>query len=512
MLAAGFLLATLALAGPADPAADDARAVPPPHLRAGDELAYAGEVVEASERFDNRFRKRYDLEVRLLVLEVGPAHADGALLTRLRPRLDPAIAGPAAAVLGTDAARQPPPPTVRVDLVRIDGRGRVSLLVPTAAAPKGLGAVLDLTRHVAAVPLVPLPLDGPPVAEAGFCVPLPLRAAAVGTGWDAADADRPPVAWSAHADGLWNGGRVLEVRGLQQSEGFDRPRDTRNGWRRTERVLVSPADGTACRVERRVERRQGTVTIGWVEATYELQPGTRLTGGRFAHQAREAQAAYLLGVELTALLARRAPPAEYKSRAVRVKQFLEDHPAGSFREAVQCAERRYLAAAAGEPLTVAVVAAGPRPPPPRLGGVAPDFVAPCVPDVRQARLSALRGRPCVLAFYRPDSKTSAGALAVAEALHRHAAGRATVLAVAVLEDPAAAERQRAELKLTVPLLDGRAIAGLYGIDSYPKFFALDAAGALAWQFDGFGPETGFLAREQLDRLAPPPPPTPGANP
>ena len=503
MFAAGLLLATLALASPADPAAEDARAVPPPRLRAGDELHYAGEVLEASERFDNRFRKKFDLEVRLLVLEVGPHHADGALLTRLKPRLDPLIAGPATAVLGHDTARQAQPATVRVDLVRIDGRGRVTLLVPTPAAPQGLGAVLDLSRHVAAGPLPPLPLDGPPVVETGFCVPLPLKSAGVGTTWDAADGTRPPVAWAAHADSLWNGGRVLEVRGLQQSEGFDRPLEARGGWRRTERVLMSPADGTACRVERRVERRQGTAILGWVEVTYDLQPGTRLTGERFEQQAREAQAAYLLGVELTALLARRAPPAEFKSRGVRVRQFLEDHPAGSFREAIQAAQRRYLAAAAGEQLPVAVVAPGVRPEPVRVGGVAPDFVAPCVPDVRQTRLSSLRGKPCVLVFYRPNSKTSAAALGVAEALHAHAAGRANVLGVAVLEDPTAADRQRADLKLTVPLVDGRAVAGLYALDAYPKFFVLDARGALAWQFDGYGPETGFLAREQLDRLTGP---------
>ena len=495
MLSAGLLLTTLLLAAPAD----DARTVPPPRLLVGDELCYAGEVVEVSERFDNRFRKKSELDVRLLVLEVGPDHADGALLTRLRPRLDPVIAGPASAVLGQDAGRQPPP-TLRVDLVRIDGRGRVTLLTPTAAAPKGLGATLDLARQTTAGPLPASPLDGPPVLEAGFCVPLPLRSAVVGTAWDAADGDRPPVAWAAHADGLWHGGRALEVRGLQQSEGFDRPSETRAGWRRTERLLIGPADGTACRVERRVERRQGAATQGTVEVTYELQPGTRLTGERLTQQAREAHAAYQLGAELAALQARRAPAAEFQSRALRIAQFLQDHPAGSFREAVEAAHRRTLAAATGERLPVAFVALGRPPEAPRVGQVAPDFVAPCVPDVRQTRLSSLRGKPCVLVFYRPDSKTSAGALAVAEALHAHAAGRASVVGVAVLEDPAVAQRQRLDLKLTLPLLDGRGVAALYGVETYPRFLVLDGQGAVAWQFDGFGPETGLLTRTQLDRL------------
>ena len=55
----------------------------------------------------------------------------------------------------------------------------------------------------------------------------------------------------------------------------------------------------------------------------------------------------------------------------------------------------------------------------------------------------------------------------------------------------------------MPLVDGRAVAGLYALDAYPKFLVLDARGALAWQFDGHGPETGFLVREQLDRLTGP---------
>jgi hypothetical protein len=488
MLAAAAFLTTLLLADPV-PVADGA-AVPPPRLRAGDQLEYSGEVQEASERFGNRFRKRSDLDVRLLVLESGPAHADGILLTRLRPRLDPAVAVPGRLVLAGDATR--PPATTRVDLVRIDGRGRVALLTPKGAV--GVGSRLDMTRDVEAGPPLSLPLDGPPATEGGFVVPLPLKPAAVGTAWDAPDGDRPPVRWTAAADDLWRGGRCVDVRALQQSEGYDAPLEVRHGWRLAGRVLVSPADGTACRVERRVERR-----VGSVEVTYELRPGTRLTGDRFEAQAREAVAAYLAGVERDRLLADRAAPEAFKSLHLRVERFLADQPAGDFREALEASRRSAEAAASGRPLAVAAalppvhrVAA------PKLGAVAPDFVAPCVPDLRQRRLSSFRGKPCLLAFYRPNSKTSAGTLAVVEALHAHTGGG--VVAVAVFESPAVAATQATAVTLTAPLLDGRDLAELYAIDSYPKFFLLDADGLLTWQFDGFGPETGFLARQQFDRL------------
>jgi hypothetical protein len=493
MLAAAAFLTTLLLADPV-PVADGA-AVPPPRLRAGDQLEYSGEVQEASERFGNRFRKRSDLDVRLLVLESGPAHADGILLTRLRPRLDPAVAVPGRLVLAGDATR--PPATTRVDLVRIDGRGRVALLTPKGAV--GVGSRLDMTRDVEAGPPLSLPLDGPPATEGGFVVPLPLKPAAVGTAWDAPDGDRPPVRWTAAADDLWRGGRCVDVRALQQSEGYDAPLEVRHGWRLAGRVLVSPADGTACRVERRVERRVGSAVVGWVEVTYELRPGTRLTGDRFEAQAREAVAAYLAGVERDRLLADRAAPEAFKSLHLRVERFLADQPAGDFREALEASRRSAEAAASGRPLAVAAalppvhrVAA------PKLGAVAPDFVAPCVPDLRQRRLSSFRGKPCLLAFYRPNSKTSAGTLAVVEALHAHTGGG--VVAVAVFESPAVAATQATAVTLTAPLLDGRDLAELYAIDSYPKFFLLDADGLLTWQFDGFGPETGFLARQQFDRL------------
>jgi hypothetical protein len=59
------------------------------------------------------------------------------------------------------------------------------------------------------------------------------------------------------------------------------------------------------------------------------------------------------------------------------------------------------------------------------------------------------------------------------------------------------------LKLKVPLFDGPKAATLYGVETVPRFAVIDAAGQVRWTFTGVGAETGFLVREELDRLVPP---------
>ena len=59
----------------------------------------------------------------------------------------------------------------------------------------------------------------------------------------------------------------------------------------------------------------------------------------------------------------------------------------------------------------------------------------------------------------------------------------------------------APLRLTVPILDGAAVRATYGVDTYPKFFVVDTEGLLTWQFNGFGAETGYLVKRELEKLA-----------
>ena len=475
----------------AGPAGADPPAVPPPRLARGDELHYVGEVTEGGDQA-HRFRKAHDLEVRLFVLDARSDAADCALLTRIHPRLDDVVAGPTRTATGADPVR--PPAAVRVDLVRVDHRGRVTLLRPPPGPPP-----VPVGADVPAVALPAPPIESLPVVEAGLFVPLPAKSAAVGSGWETADPGRPPVVWVAAGEAFWNGGRCVEVRGVQQSDGYDRLASAPTGWKRTDRVVVSPADGIARVVERRTERRLGKDIVGWVAVKYELQPPARHTGARYADVRRDAELAYCAGTELTALAGRRAPWAEYAARLGKLDRACRDYPPTGFRDAVDAMRRRYAAAAAGDlppaPLLVDEPAAGP----PRLGAPAPDFVAPLVGGPGLVRLSAGKGKPTVVIFYRPGTSTAAGTLAVADALHQRFASRALVLALALHEPPAAADRERLRLTLAVPVADGAAVRATYAVETFPRFFMVDTNGTLAWQFDGFGPEVGFLAREQVER-------------
>ncbi|MGL6096187.1 MAG: peroxiredoxin family protein, partial [Fimbriiglobus sp.] len=221
---------------------------------------------------------------------------------------------------------------------------------------------------------------------------------------------------------------------------------------------------------------------------------------------REAEAAYCFAADLAPLLAKAGTTdaREFRARLLKIDRFLEDTPTSTgFRPAIQSIRQRCLAASRGEvPASAGVLPAGLMTPTdiPEPGRVAPDFVAPVVGKLGNLRLAGLRGKPVVLVFFKPGSSTSRPALIMADALHRHFGDRAAVVAVAIGAGPDAIEQQRADMRLTVPVIDGAGIRERYGIDTYPRFLTVDPAGTITWRFDGFGMEAGYLARTEIERL------------
>jgi hypothetical protein len=53
------------------------------------------------------------------------------------------------------------------------------------------------------------------------------------------------------------------------------------------------------------------------------------------------------------------------------------------------------------------------------------------------------------------------------------------------------------------MFDGTSAAAAYAVETVPRFAVIDAAGAVAWEFCGVGAETGFLVKQQVDRLVAP---------
>jgi thioredoxin-related protein len=61
-------------------------------------------------------------------------------------------------------------------------------------------------------------------------------------------------------------------------------------------------------------------------------------------------------------------------------------------------------------------------------------------------------------------------------------------------------KEQAEMKWELPLAEGKQLRATYAIDSYPVFLIIDRQGMLAGRIDGYGHETGFLVKQQLEKL------------
>jgi hypothetical protein len=219
---------------------------------------------------------------------------------------------------------------------------------------------------------------------------------------------------------------------------------------------------------------------------------------------REVEVAFAAAAELAVLVpeAARLGPAPFEARLAKLDAHAREHEPTAYREAVLAVRRQLEAARRGEaapavsPPTPAVPVGGPAPrrEEPQAGQPAADFRAGDV------RLADLRGKPAVLVFFKPAAVTADLSLAVADALHKRYAGRVAVLPLVVFADPAEGVKDRDRLRLAVPVYDGSAAGPAYGVETFPRFVVIDAAGVVRWAFAGVGAETGYLVREQVDAL------------
>lgn len=489
-------LAMFALASaPAAPPAEKVT-LSGPRLTRGEELVYRGEVVETADRIDGRIVKKWTLDVRVFVLEAGELGTDCAVMTALTPLADAQIQQAVKVASGTTPQANGGTPAVRLDLVRVDDRGHVQLLLPTAGPPP-----LTLDKKTPTADPPPLITDGPAVVELGLFVPLPLANATIGDTWDTAEPNRPPVVWAAKQAAVWNGRRVADVTGVQQTDGYDTPAKVRHGWQRTEGVLVSPADGIVSTLTRTVVRREGADRAGSVTTTLELQPSARHVGVKYRDTRAEVEAAWAFAAGLERLRAGKPRAAELDAHRRDVERYVEQRPtATGFRPAINAVLRRFEANVA-PPVTPR--AADPtKVEPPAVGKPAPDFTCADVDrPTNRVRLSGMRGKPAVVVFYKPGTETSEETLTVCEALFRKYEAKAAVIPLALGEDLSAASKQRATLKYTVPVFDGAEVREKYALRSYPQFFLMDGEGTVRWAFDaGIGPEVGSLVKKELEKV------------
>jgi hypothetical protein len=464
----------------------------------GDELTFTGTVEEAVDRPGNRFRRSQKLEIRVLVLEKEEAWADVAVLTLLR-RTDDAVTGAVGPITG--GAVEKTPPGARLDLVRVHADGTAHLLLPVGPPP----LVFDAKTPARTLPAVPLDSFAP--FEFGMFPPRPPRSAP-DKPWAVASADPngPAETWQAQGAAFVTAERCTLLVMNQQHPNWARPVGGRSAWHRADAAWVG-FDGTARKVHRVIKHRDGIATelAAWVEVKYELKDQTRVIGRTFDRYRRDIETAFAAAAEVAPFLpnAVKLGPKFFEPRLTRLDTYLAQSDSSSPYRAAVLAVRRQLDAACrglvvskaapGAPIGLVPVAAK-LPQWPQPGQVAADFSA------GPFRLAEYRGKPVVLVFFKPGSETADLALAIANALHQKYGARAAIVPLAVWGDVAAGRKDRDRRKLTVPVFDGAQAETAYGVESVPRFVVIDGAGVVKWTFAGVGAETGYSAREQLERL------------
>ncbi len=468
----------------------------PPGPQKGDAATFRGTVVENDYRPGRQLHREHELTVRILVLDQQDNWSDAAVLTRLR-RIEDAVGTLARPVTGVGPDKNAPA-FVRLDLVRIHRDGTVHALQP-------LGPRLRLDADTPASALRPIPLDSFAESELGVFPPRIPHSAAPGEPWSiAAGGNRPEEIWQARRLEFINAEQCQLLVMNQQTEDWRKPVSGKLSWRRVEEVWLSTVDGATRKVHRTIEHREGDsalTTALKIETTFELKEHEKLSGVAYDRARQDVELAVLSQIEAPNLIrdARRQGPRILEAKLAKLDAYLDENkPGSSFQEAIVAVKRTLQAACKGE---VAPTLLRPQSPAP-VKAIWPE-PGQAATNIRAGttQLTEQRGRPVVLVFFKPGGKTTDLSLAIADALDRRYGGGVRVLPLATFGETAAAIKDRDRLKLTIPVYDGSTAAAAYGVESVPRFAVVDPDGLIRWTFTGVGPETGYLVREQVDRLA-----------
>lgn len=449
-------------------AADRAETLLAPRLGRGQELVYRGTCTEEALGKGVQFTRTYRLESRVFVLDTPSRGLDVALYTVLRH----------AARTEREAGD---PSSVRLEFVHVNLQGR--------AAPEG-GATLQL------------PLDGLATLECGAFVEAPKGRVSQGTSWDVTEPGRPAQTWRLVGTEVLNGTSCLKLVGRQQSDDWDQPRADRGAWQREDTVWIATRLGTAYRVERTILRRDPArrEPTQRLVTRYELESSIQYPNQMYEDRRREILQARGFATAAQPLLPNPAkhPSKTFEALLNKITYHLEKQPPTPYRDAVLHVRRRVDAARRGEaPLALAEENTAPAVA--TVGHRAPDFMTANLLTRESVRLSQLLGKPLVLTFYSPGSQTVDEVLRFVQGLQDAHPQTAAVAGLALSDDLERVRKQHAALRLTYPVLSGKALRHTYGVDATPRLVVLDGSGVVRGSFVGWGPETAALVTEELRR-------------
>lgn len=445
-----------------------------PRLTAGQEIVYRGTFIEQAMGQHVQLQRGYRLENRVFVLEAGARGLDLAVLTLWK---DEAIAGarPAGRV-ALKPAENLEARSVHLERVRIDQMGR-----PTP--PPGVSLAV--------------PLEGPPPLECGFCVAVPAGRIGVGRPWTVTETGRPETTWHVAGMEVAGGISCLRLEGVQQSDDWDHPRGGSVAWRRRDAVWISPRNGMAQRVDRRIEHRLpgDTDPSAFSVLRYELQSQLQLPVSLAEERRREVTQTTDLQAFARPLLAEPARNAvRIDGLLLRVRAFLGTQALTPYREALVHLEKRFAAARRGETppeLPSAIALAGQRDPPARtiaLGRPAPDFVAGDLTAPTEAvSLRRLRGKPVLMLFFNPASHSLDEVMDLVQGVT--AQHSEVVLVGVVMTEDRTVGQLKAARGWKMPVLNGTGLRISYAVDCTPKIILIDADGVVQGSVVGWGSET-----------------------
>jgi hypothetical protein len=438
-----------------------------PSFPRGQELIYRGTFNEECQGGRVQFNRSFRVEVRAFVLASESRGTELAFMTVLRPNDRDPRAGPPPGISG-----ETPPSSVRLEVVPVSPQGR---LLP------GTGVKLQP------------PLEGVPTIECSVCVEAPEKRLGPEAVWDVADPGRPPIVWRVAGVETVAGDPCVKVIGVQQSDDWERPRGDRTAWRRTDTLWLAQRSGVSQRIERVIERRAPTHDAPTYvsKMRYALDTGVQYSDDLSEDRRQDIRQAQSFADSAAPLLPQ---PTRYGAQLTvlssKINAYLERTPARSpYREAVLLVKRRVEAGLRGETPPTAPDDPAAHMPIVTLGQTAPDFVATDYTNPVPARLQRWRGRPVLLLFYNPIADTAPEVLNWAQRLAVSQPGAFLVVGMAVCDDAEKVLKQRAELKVTFPLVDGSGLYRTYGIEATPRAVLIDGNGVVCGTWLGWGEET-----------------------
>ncbi len=447
---------------------------PETRLTRGQELYYRGTIDEFSSGSGVQFTRSYRLESRVFVLETAAKEASVALLTILKSR-EITPGRPAGA---SDAM----PSSVRLELAKVTIRGKV----------------------IADPSITNVPVQGVPTIECGAFLELPARKLAIDQTWEVREDGKPGQSWKVTALEQVNGASCLKLVGEQQSDDWDAPRADRAAWHRQDIVWMGVRTGFAYRVERTIERRDPAHKVPTHRSLlrYDLDSSMSYNGD-YEERASDIQQARAFAESAAPWVmnpTRYAP--QLNTLLSRINAHLDQHPARTpYREAVVQVKKRVEAARRGEtppappsedPTNVGRAAAA-------VGNIAPDFLATDLATGSTTRLKSLLGKPTLLIFYSPTAPISSEVLRFGERLSETYHGKVQIVGMSVSSNKQTVLKQRDDLKLTFPVLDGAGLLFTYSVEGTPSMVLLDEAGIVRLLHPGWGNGTPSEITDELRR-------------